>query len=82
MTDDDLRQACEEWFREIDLPSYEWDIESCMRFAKQQQAVGVRMIGKEIGNMAQVMAGNPLLPSRSVSDLSSWCEAKAKELEA
>lgn len=76
MSDEALRQACEEWLadpeHEFDLNKktgkpYQFQIELLRDFARQQQAVGVRMAQEQ--------------HLKSFHGFQTWCEQKARDLE-
>lgn len=81
MSDDELRQACEEIAETVmdgtyyDPTDCEEPVTCLLRFARQQQAVGVRM--------AVQLTKSHHAPSHWYwAWLERQCEAKAKELES
>ncbi len=66
MSDDELKAACEQLYDEQLVPSGRLAaVNALLRFARQQQAVGIRMV-------ADPKWSDPFV---------AWCEAKATELE-
>lgn len=86
MTDDELRRACEAWLdrltcisiRSVNGTVYPDAVDEVVRFAKQQQAAGVRMAGKALKDALNPYSSRFQKPEHAVN----WCEAKAKEMEA
>lgn len=86
MTDDELRQACEQWL--VDhfpvlhdgyTPGFlSQDCDALLRFAKQQQAVGMAIAEGIVEKMPAPLGEHKRLRA---SILQAF-EAKAKELEA
>lgn len=82
MTDEALRKECEEWLTKFDLLEGSNNtglIYALLRFAKQQQAAGVRMVLEQAETFhADCKTHDRQQAYRLVAH---WCEAQAKRLE-
>lgn len=70
MSDEALRQACAKWLdNQYGLRARPDAVESLLRFAKQQQAAGMRMAALDAHE------------NETITEFRARCEARAKELE-
>lgn len=94
MPDDQAKRACRAvWFSLMDgqvtqelaprqhVDIKELQIELLLRFARQQQAVGVRMLKVECFGRTHVGEPCTCAACRNLNELVDWCDATAKELE-
>ena len=93
MTDESLRQVCEELVKNAFFQAKYMDVYETRPFLikelekqvivgfKQQQAAGVRMAKVELHNIAAVLGDERTLSRIDINEVADWCEAQAKELE-
>ena len=88
MTDDELRQACDDWWASVMKgyssvrPIVREDLRNrLLAFARRMQAVGLREAENALRNDPDNLA-DWTDEARKVADkVADWCEAEAKKLE-